>query len=200
MGHVGVLRLEREGPRPSWCRTPTRGKARELAQRTHETAMLMAPTGGQAICLEYIESPRPIRLSFERGRVMPLYAGAASKILLAFLDDRERKRTLAAAEGAVLENGRVISSAELSAELTEIEKAGYCVSEGEVNVDTVGVAAPVFRRRRLVAGLTLAGPSRRFTDEYPSQMSRRRRRAAGPSGSPPAPSKASDVTGRGRTK
>ena len=143
---------------------------RELAQRKQETAMLMAPTGGQAICLEYIESPRPVRLSFERGRIMPLYAGAASKILLAFLDDRERKRTLAAAEGAVLENGHVISSAELSAELTEIEKAGYCTSEGEVNVDTVGVAAPVFRRRRLVAGLTVAGPSRRFTDEYLSQM------------------------------
>lgn len=64
-----------------------------------------APTGGQAICLEYIESPRPVRLSFERGRVMPLYAGAASKILLAFLDDRERKRTLAAAEGAVWKTG-----------------------------------------------------------------------------------------------
>ena len=141
----------------------------ELAQRTQETVMLMAPTGGQAICLEYIESPRPVRLSFERGRVMPLYAGAASKILLAFLDDRERKRTLAAAEGAVLENGRVVSSVELSAELTMIEKTGYCVSEGEVNIDTVGVAAPVFRRR-LVAGLTVAGPSRRFTDEHLSQM------------------------------
>jgi DNA-binding IclR family transcriptional regulator len=138
----------------------------ELAQRTQETVMLMAPTGGQAICLEYIESSRPVRLSFERGRLMPLYAGAASKTLLAFLDDRERKRTLAAAEGAVLENGRVISAAELSAELAGIGKAGYCVTEGEVNVDTVGVAAPVFRRRRLVAGLTVAGPSRRFKDEH----------------------------------
>ncbi len=28
MGHVGVLlRLESEGPRPSWCRTPARGEA-----------------------------------------------------------------------------------------------------------------------------------------------------------------------------
>jgi DNA-binding IclR family transcriptional regulator len=142
----------------------------ELALRTQETVMLMAPTGGQAICLEYIESPRPVRLSFERGRVMPLYAGAASKVLLAFLDDRERKRALAAAEGAVLEDGRVISAAELSTELTGIQDAGYCVSEGEVNVDTVGVAAPVFRRRRLVAGLTGAGPSRRFTDEHLSRM------------------------------
>jgi DNA-binding IclR family transcriptional regulator len=143
---------------------------RELAQRTQETAMLMAPTGGQAICLEYIESPRPIRLSFERGRVMPLYAGAAGKVLLAFLDDRERNRALAAAEGAELENGRVVSSDELSVELAEIGRAGYCVSEGEVNIDTVGVAAPVFRRRRLVAGLTVAGPSRRFTEKYLSEM------------------------------
>ena len=131
--------------------------------------MAMAAAGGHGICLEYIESPRPVRVSFEQVRAMPLYAGVASKILLAFLDDRERKRTLAAAEGAVLENGRVVSSVELSAELTMIEKTGYCVSEGEVNIDTVGVAAPVFRRR-LVAGLTVAGPSRRFTDEHLSQM------------------------------
>jgi DNA-binding IclR family transcriptional regulator len=34
----------------------------------------------------------------------------------------------------------------------------------------VGVAAPVFQRRRLVAGLTVAGPSRRFTDEHLPQM------------------------------
>lgn len=154
----------------SWLLRLARPVMQELAERTQETVMLMAPTGGLAICLEYIESPRPIRLSFERNRVRPLYAGAASKILLAYLDDREKRRALGVAEGAVLANGKVISSGALEAELNEIKKAGYCVSKGEVNVDTAGVAAPVFGRRKLVAGLTLAGPAQRFTDEHLPRM------------------------------
>ncbi len=101
----------------------------ELAQRTQETVMLMAPTGGQAICLEYIESPRPVRLSFERGRIMPLYAGAASKVLLAFLDDREEahpRRGGRSRAGKRASNllGRTLSRADHDRESRVLRKRG----------------------------------------------------------------------------
>ncbi|CAN5617503.1 IclR family transcriptional regulator [soil metagenome] len=136
---------------------------RDLAMEVKETVMLTAHTGLYSICLESIESPRAIRLSMERGRVLPMYSGASGKILLAHLGSRVVARAVSAANGVLRTNGEVISAGALEEELGHIRDLGYCTSEGEIDADVAAAAAPVLRGGgRPPLGLTIAGPSQRL--------------------------------------
>jgi len=55
----------------------------ELARDTGETALVTIRVGNHALCLAQVQSPHPVRMAFEIGQVLPLQAGAASRVLLA---------------------------------------------------------------------------------------------------------------------
>jgi DNA-binding IclR family transcriptional regulator len=129
---------------------------RELAHEHGETVLLTAPVGASSIGLASVDSPRPIRLSYARWRLAPLTRGASGKVLLAHLDDEWAEQVLGATN-----NG--IDVGALRVELDQIRRSGYAVSTGELDDGASGVAAPVFDASgRLVAGLTIAGPTERI--------------------------------------
>jgi DNA-binding IclR family transcriptional regulator len=134
---------------------PARVVMRRLADAHGETAILTAVAGTNAIGVASVESRNPIRLSYSRWRSSPLHVGASGKVLLAFADDRVRERVLAGL-------GPADDPEALERELDAVREAGYVVTHGELDEGMSGVAAPVLDERgRLVAGLTLAGPSSR---------------------------------------
>jgi DNA-binding IclR family transcriptional regulator len=142
---------------------PARGVMRALAQEHGETVMLTAPAGRLAIGLDAVEPPRPVRLSFGRWRVAPMHLGASGKVLLAFLPPRSAERVLAAVNHDVTASGRPIDVDRLRRELAEARERGVVVTHGELDRGVSGVAAPLLAARgRLVAGLTLAGPTERL--------------------------------------
>ena len=59
-----------------------------LAASTRETVVLTVPRGLRAVCLERVESPEALRLSFTVGVELPIERGASAKVLLAFLDEQ----------------------------------------------------------------------------------------------------------------
>lgn len=133
----------------------------ELAREHGETVLLTAPVGTSSIGLASVESPQPIRLTYARWRLAPLARGASGKVLLAHLDDERVEGVLAAA-------GPEIDVGALRAELATIRVQGYAVSNGELDPGASGVAAPVLDASgRLIAGLTLAGPSERVRSAEP---------------------------------
>jgi DNA-binding IclR family transcriptional regulator len=127
----------------------------ELAREHGETVLLTAPVGTSSIGLASVESPQPIRLTYARWRLAPLTHGASGKVLLAHLDEAWAETVLAAA-------ATELDVAALRRELAGIRARGYATSTGELDPGASGVAAPVLdRSRRLIAGLTLAGPTER---------------------------------------
>jgi DNA-binding IclR family transcriptional regulator len=141
---------------------PARGTMRELAREHDETALLTAPAGGSAIGLDAVEPARPVRLSFGRWRTAPMHLGASGKVLLAFLPARAADRVLASVDGAVTATGTPVEITTLRAELAEARQRGFVVTHGELDAGVSGVAAPVLGSRgRLLAGLTLVGPTER---------------------------------------
>jgi DNA-binding IclR family transcriptional regulator len=141
---------------------PARGVMRELARNYDETALLTAPAGRCAIGLGAVEPPRPVRLSYGRWRVAPMHLGASGKVLLAFLPARAAERVLAAVDQSVTASGRPIEIERLRLELDEVRRQGVVVTHGELDRGVSGVAAPVLGPRgRVLAGLTLAGPTDR---------------------------------------
>lgn len=155
-----LARIARKGLGLSEVAAPV---MRRLVAETGETVLLTRRIGNQVICLEREESTWSLRLSYERGQVLPVHAGASALVLLAWLDERE----LAAALGPEpLERFTETTTTDpqvLRARLREVRHHGYVVTFGERDPGVVGVAAPVFDRfERVVAGLTVVMPQHRL--------------------------------------
>lgn len=142
----------------------------ELAQEHQESVVLMMPAGQRAVCVEYVPSSRPIHLAFEVGRAMPLYAGAACKVILAHLEEPERSAVVAGCESSVRADGFRLDPAVLVRELEAIRTTGRCFTEDEVNPGTAGVSVPVRLGRDIIGSFTLAGPRPRFTPHSVDRM------------------------------
>ncbi|BAN26651.1 IclR family transcriptional regulator [Caballeronia insecticola] len=132
----------------------------QLSRTTQESVGLIVAVNDQVICLEMIESTHSLRCSFEKGRAVPLRAGASAKSLLAFMPDKARAETL---ERQFADDHA--ARAALETELDGIRARGYAVSDSEVDPGVWGVSAPVFRRASRSAGanasITLMAPSSR---------------------------------------
>ena len=117
-------------------------------------ARMVVAVNDSVVCLDMVDSTQALRCSFEKGRSVPLRAGASAKCLLAHVAPATRDAILDLHYGA--------DTAERRAALTELEgiaKAGYAVSSGEVDAGVWGVSVPVFGSPRQAAGaITLMAP------------------------------------------
>jgi DNA-binding IclR family transcriptional regulator len=137
-----------------------------LTAATGETSLLVMPTGARAICILAVESSRTIRLSYQPGRVFPLYAGASGKVMLPWLSAQLMETAIAQGDSQVLASGRRLTAAGLRAEARSISAAGYCVTHGDLDTGASAVAAPVFARNgQIFAAVSVAGHETGFTPD-----------------------------------
>jgi DNA-binding IclR family transcriptional regulator len=113
------------------------------------------------MCIHQIMGRGPQEpVSYERGRLMPLYRGATSKIILAHLPARTLKALFAHDVGEIAGAGLGANWEEFRRGLAVMRRAGVNVSRGEIDPGRVGVAAPIFDKERAVLGsLSLALPA-----------------------------------------
>ncbi|HLV59551.1 MAG TPA: IclR family transcriptional regulator [Natronosporangium sp.] len=136
---------------------------RRLAEQTGETVLLTRRVGHRVVCLEREESTHHLRLSYERGQILPIHAGASGLVLLAWLTAQELDEVLRAAPLEQFTPSTTTDPQVLRARLAEIRKVGYCVTFGERDPGVVGVAAPVRGRHgAVVAGLSVVMPQPRM--------------------------------------
>jgi len=135
----------------------------ELAGTAPEgsTVLLCRLFHDRVMCVHQIMGRGPQQpVSYERGRLMPLYRGATSKIILAHLPARTLKALLAHHAGEIAGAGLGAGWEEFRRGLAAIRRAGVTVSRGEIDPGRVGVAAPIFDKDRAVLGsLSLALPA-----------------------------------------
>lgn len=164
-----------------------------LVEQTRETVFLGVIDGEEALCVDMRESPQSIRLFAEVGRRGPLYTGGVPKVLLAFLPDEERNALLDTLELKPITPHTITDRHILEQALCEIREQGYIVTADDLDVGAHSIAAPIWDHRgRVVAAISVAGPSNRFTDdrirEYVNlvcQGAAQISRALGYRGSPP---------------
>lgn len=134
----------------------------DLATQTGETIFLTIVSGGRGVCVDRILSPSAVAFHLEIGRSHPLHAGAATKVLLAYLPDRERERILL----RPLEQFTpftVTDPATLRRQCVEIRRRRFAYTAEEADPGVRAVAAPVFTAASGLAGsLCVAGPAQRF--------------------------------------
>lgn len=128
----------------------------KLAQATGETALLTRRHGNAVVCLDKREAEgRLLRISYERGTVLPPNAGASALILFAWDDPVTLTALLGAMTLPQYTPASPVSPADIAAILALVRDQGYLVSHGTLDPDAVGVAAPV----RDEAGAVIAAVS-----------------------------------------
>lgn len=138
---------------------------RDLAVATGETVNLNVVVNRQRVCIEKMESTHDIRHAVELGRPTPLYAGASGKVLLAFLDAGEIEAVVAAGLRRLTPR-TVTEKARLLRQLAEIRRRGYATSSDERVAGASAVSAPIRNGEgRVIGGLTISGPTYRFTQD-----------------------------------
>lgn len=132
-----------------------------LVEQSSESIFLGVVSDGEALCIAARESPRSIRLFAEVGRRAPLCWGGVPKTLLAFMPEPERTAFLNRFP-QLSENQR----SELEQALLQIRQRRFTIVIDELDPGATSVAAPIWNHEeRVVAALSIAGPSYRFTEE-----------------------------------
>lgn len=84
-----------------------------------------------------------MRVAGSVGQERPLYAGSTGKVLGAFQDEEEIRRRLMDEPLTPFTPRTITSPQALLEEYAAIRKQGYAISDGELNIETIGIGAPV---------------------------------------------------------
>jgi DNA-binding IclR family transcriptional regulator len=140
----------------------------ELVERTEETLHLTVLDGDVAVCIDKRERNHGLKLTAKIGlRVPSLHAGACPKLLLAYIDDEERRKGLISQMPMTKFTQSTITSAkDLEKEVALIRQRGYSISDEDVDPGARGVAVPIFNAGgKVAAALSAGGPVVRVTYE-----------------------------------
>ncbi len=132
-----------------------RGVMVDLIQYAAEssTVLLCRLYHDRVMCVHQVMGRGPqLPVSYERGRLMPLFRGATSKIILAHLPSRTLKSLFERQAAEVVAAGLGTSFAAFRQGLTAVRRAGVIVSRAEIDPGRVGVAAPIFGAERAILG------------------------------------------------
>lgn len=167
----GIIRLGTLALRRSNLLEVSLPHIKRLQAVTGETACLFMINGRHRVCIASVPSPHDLRLTVEVGTTRPLHAGAAGKVLLAFMPQAEARRVLGRGPLPRLSEKTITSVRSLLWQLEEIRRAGMAVSYGEAVPGGAAIAAPIFDRdESLIAAVNLLGPQSRMTGEVIGQF------------------------------
>jgi IclR family KDG regulon transcriptional repressor len=139
---------------------------KDLRDKTDETVTVFVIQENQRVCIEKFESSHELRPVLNIGGHYPLHAGAAGKVLFAFLSKEKRKEIVSKYGLPRLTENTITDFMSLEKELSRIRKEGYAVSYQERAQFVSSVSAPIKDfNGEVIASLNLSGPLIRFTQE-----------------------------------
>ena len=137
---------------------------RRLAKSTGCSALLCLLFSETVMCVDDVPATAAPGGLFSRGQRRPLFAGAASKVILAHLPAHQlralygRHRTEAAARGLGADWDAFRDA------LRFIREEGHCISVGEFRPGIIGIAAPLFGPDgRVLGSLGVAAAAQRIS-------------------------------------
>lgn len=138
---------------------------RKLADDTGGTVLLCRVHGAKVLCIHQeatVAAQTPV--SYERGRAMPLYRGATSKIILAHLQDDALRALWERDASDMIAAGLPTSLEGLRAAMQVIRNDGYYITESELDRGLAGFAAPLMDGVRVLGSLSVVTAAQSLTD------------------------------------
>ncbi len=134
---------------------------KHLRDFSGETSGLQIRSGTKRMVLEEVPSRHPIKFYTSKGFTGPLYTGAAGKVLLAELNQKELEIILKNMPLVPVGPNTITDKDLLHKELEKIRQQGYAFSLSETVDGAISIAVPIKKYLCPVA-LGLVGPENRF--------------------------------------
>lgn len=129
-----------------------------LTRESGETSFLSIRSGWEARYAVCVESPERIRFTAPLGKAVPLYAGASAKVILAFMEEGERKMYLRTVRVKRLCRATIRDKVALEKSLSLIRSRGYDFTKEELYQGAWGLATPILDEDGVaVASLAITG-------------------------------------------
>jgi DNA-binding IclR family transcriptional regulator len=146
-----LLRLANEAMRELPLRDLAHPVLERLARSTGESAQLYVRSGDVRVCIDAVESANELRTIVPVGASLPLYAGSAAKVFLAYGPDLDRQARKAK------DRERFVREVEL------VRRRGWASSTDERQPGVGSVSAPVLGPYDIVlAVVSVSGPASRM--------------------------------------
>ena len=150
-----------------------------LMSETGETANLGIAEDGDVVFVNQVETHNPIRAFFRPGTRGAMHASGAGKALLAQMEQEDLEQLLQRKGLAEFTAKTLTQPDALFADLAVTRDRGWAFDDEERYLGMRCIAAPVFNAHgQAVAGISVSGPTVRFTDAVIAQFSASVRQAA----------------------
>jgi DNA-binding IclR family transcriptional regulator len=139
---------------------------KELTARCGEASHLGILDEMKVLYLDWVESKHPVSLASITGEKLPAYCTGIGKLFLAHMDEDTISSYLNKIEMIRFTPNTITSPEELKMQLAQVQSQGYAMDSAEYQPDVISVSAPVRNDTGdLVAGISVAGPDFRMSDE-----------------------------------
>jgi DNA-binding IclR family transcriptional regulator len=116
------------------------------------------------MCVQAVRRGRQELARHERGRLIPLFRGATSKIILAYLPPRTLKSLFTRNSAAIVEAGLGDTWDAFRHRLAALRRDGVAVARGELELGRACIAAPIFEGHSILGSLSFVLPTE-LTDD-----------------------------------
>jgi DNA-binding IclR family transcriptional regulator len=150
-----IIQLDRQIQISDPMLRAARGVMHELIGQAAEGSILLLCRlfHDRVMCVHQVFGRGPQEpVSYERGRLMPLFRGATSKAILAHLPSRKLKSLFEGSADEIAQAGFGLDFDAFRGKLAAIRRAGFVVTRGEIDPGRIGIAAPVFDKDRAILG------------------------------------------------
>jgi DNA-binding IclR family transcriptional regulator len=148
-----LLRLAHEAMRELPLRDVAHPSIERLARVTGESAQLYVRSGDERVCVDAVESRSELRTIVPVGASLPLHAGSAAKVFLAFAPPDRGRHVRKAADPVRF--GRDVDL---------VRTRGWASSVDERQQGVGSVSAPILDDRDVLLGVvSISGPSSRMS-------------------------------------
>ncbi|WP_369700045.1 IclR family transcriptional regulator [Bacillus sp. AFS041924] len=137
---------------------------KELSEETEESTFLTWLEGSEGITVEIAETDKRIKFAVSKGARSVLYAGASSKVIMAYLPQEKIAEIMDTGLQAFTTK-TILEPETLLKDLEEIRAKGWCYSIGEYSESIFALSVPLFNRKNeIIASLTIGGPEYRMPE------------------------------------
>jgi len=130
----------------------------ELADKTKETVSIHTVVGRNRVCIDSMSTASALRNVIQPGEQVPLLAGSATNVLIAYMSKKEITPLVASIARASKQ-----TPTHVLAQLATVRKKGFAVSHGERLLGVSAISAPIKDVKEEVHYcLSIGGPSVRI--------------------------------------
>ncbi|MEU6415990.1 IclR family transcriptional regulator [Streptomyces spiralis] len=130
----------------------SQGVLEDLVDRIGHSALLCTAFRDSVLCVGECRAPLSPENRFSRGQRRPLFQGAVSKVILAYLPHHRLKAIYARQRSEIENAGLGGTWSDFRAALGEMKKDGYALTVGEFNPGVYSVAAPILTDQKTALG------------------------------------------------